>query len=90
MHPNGLGLEAHGIGSSCSRLPQPVVGDTPEDGSVVGGMARADAAVVQWNSALKTFFDRLRTRGKPPKVALTAAMHKLLILLNEVMRDQPL
>ncbi len=33
-------------------------------------------------------YTRLVARGKPKKVALVAAMHKLLTLLNAVMRDQ--
>jgi transposase len=32
--------------------------------------------------SLSTFYKRLRAAGKPPKVALTAVMRKLLILLN--------
>lgn len=34
------------------------------------------------NPVLKTFADRLRQSGKPPKVILTACMRKLLIILN--------
>lgn len=40
------------------------------------------------NPVIWIFYTRLVVRGKPKKVALVAAMHKLLILLNAVMRDQ--
>ena len=34
------------------------------------------------SSFLKRFYKRLRANGKPAKVALTAVMRKLLVLLN--------
>ena len=34
------------------------------------------------SSFLKRFYKRLRANGKPAKVALTAVMSKLLVLLN--------
>jgi transposase len=34
------------------------------------------------NPILRTFYLRLRAAGKPPKLALTATMRKLLIVLN--------
>ena len=40
------------------------------------------------NPVIRAFYTRLVARGKPKKVALVAAMHKLLTLLNAVMRDQ--
>src|SRR5271170_5593015 len=36
----------------------------------------------QHNPDIKTFYDRLISRGKLPKVAITAAMRKLVILAN--------
>lgn len=39
------------------------------------------------NPGLKTVYDRLISAGKPPKVALTALMRKLLILANALLRD---
>lgn len=42
----------------------------------------------EWNSYIKTFFDRLHDQYKKPyKVASTAAMRKLLILANSLVRD---
>jgi transposase len=40
------------------------------------------------NPTIAIFYARLRTAGKPPKVALTACMRKLLTILNAVLRDQ--
>jgi transposase len=37
---------------------------------------------------LRSFYRRLRTAGKPAKVALTAVARKLLVLLNAILRDQ--
>ena len=39
------------------------------------------------NPAIRAFYQRLRTAGKPPKVALTACLHKLLTVLNAIVRD---
>jgi transposase len=42
---------------------------------------------VRHNPVLKRFYQRLRAAGKPAKVALTACLHKLLHLLNAMLRD---
>ena len=39
------------------------------------------------NPILKEFYTKLREKGKPAKVALTAVMRKLLILLNSIARN---
>lgn len=39
------------------------------------------------NVKIKTFYDRLCTAGKPKKVALTACMHKLLIIMNAMIKS---
>lgn len=41
----------------------------------------------QRNPVIREFYERLRDRGKPPKVALTACMRKLLVILNAMARD---
>jgi len=38
------------------------------------------------NRILRDFYQRLRTRGKPHKVALTAVMRKLLLALNHTLK----
>jgi transposase len=40
------------------------------------------------NPALRTFYQRLLNRGKPPKVALTACMRKLLVILNAMLNHR--
>jgi transposase len=40
------------------------------------------------NKVIAAFYQRLRNAGKPAKVALTACMRKLLIILNAIIRDQ--
>jgi transposase len=39
------------------------------------------------NPALKAFYQRLRGAGKPAKVALTACMRKLLVILNTMLKE---
>ena len=42
---------------------------------------------VRWNPTLKAFYERLLAQGKAKKVALIACLHKLLRLLNAIIRD---
>lgn len=42
---------------------------------------------IRRNRDLAALFTRLRTAGKPPKLALVAAMRKLLILANTLLRE---
>lgn len=63
--------------------------------TVWGGRAQVRAALymatltaVRFNPALKAFYLRLRATGKPAKVALTAAMRKLLLTLNATLKKQ--
>lgn len=60
-----------------------------------GGRARVRSALymstlsaVRYNPVLRAFWIRLRERGKPKKVALVACMHKLLTLLNAMLKHQ--
>jgi transposase len=39
------------------------------------------------NTVLKKFYQRLREAGKPAKVALTAVMRKLLVLMNHILKN---
>jgi transposase len=47
----------------------------------------ATLAATRFNPVIKKFYQRLLERGKPFKVALVACMHKLLIILNAMVRD---
>jgi transposase len=60
-----------------------------------GGRPRVRAALwmgtlvaVQRNPALRAFYRRLVAAGRPKKVALTAARHKLLLVLNALLRQR--
>ncbi len=46
------------------------------------------AAIRHDNSVIRPFYERLVGRGKAKKVALVAAMRKLLVILNAMMRDE--
>ncbi len=48
----------------------------------------ATVVAVRHNPVLRTFYQRLRDAGKPAKVALIAAMHKLLTILNAMLKQQ--
>jgi transposase len=50
----------------------------------------ATLVAVRFNAAIKTFYQRLLAKGKPKKVALTAAMRKLLTIVNTLIRSDQL
>lgn len=41
----------------------------------------------RWNPVIRVFYQRLRAKGKPPKVAQVACMRKLLTILNAMVRE---
>ena len=41
----------------------------------------------RFEPTIKAFYERLLTAGKPAKVALTACMHKLLTIINAVIKS---
>jgi transposase len=55
--------------------------------SVRCALYMATMVAVRHNPTLKAFYRRLREAGKRPKVALVAAMRKLLSILNALVRD---
>lgn len=63
--------------------------------SIWGGRARvrgplymATLVATRHNPLIRIFYQRLVAAGKPKKVALVAAMRKLLTILNSMMRDR--
>lgn len=48
----------------------------------------AALAAIRCNPVLRAFYQRLRATGKKAKVALTACMRELLIILNAIVRTQ--
>ena len=62
---------------------------------IVGGRAHvrrilymATVAAIKYNPVIRAFFHRLVTAGRPGKVAVIAAMRKLLTILNAMLRDR--
>ena len=45
------------------------------------------AAATRWNKKLKVFYEQLLARGKKHKVALTACMRKIIIMLNAMLKN---
>jgi transposase len=69
-------------------------GDRTGARHIAGGRAAVRCALymaalsaVQHDQILKAFYLRLRAAGKKPKVALTAAMRKLIILMNRLLKN---
>ena len=54
------------------------------------GLYMAALVATRHNPILAQFYRRLRLAGKPPKLALTATMRKLLIALNSSLKTDPL
>lgn len=59
-----------------------------------GGRANVRAALymatlsaARFDPTIKAFYERLRAAGKPAKVALVACMHKLLTIINAVLKS---
>ena len=50
----------------------------------------AAVSAIKSNPVIKTFYRRLIASGKKPKIALTACMHKILIILNSMLRTHTL
>jgi transposase len=62
---------------------------------ISGGRASVRAALfmgamtaIRWNPTLRTFYQRLRSAGKPKMVAIIAVARKLLTILNAILRDK--
>jgi transposase len=47
----------------------------------------ATIASIRHNEVINTFYKRLRTSGKAPKVAIVACMRKLLVILNTMIKN---
>lgn len=47
----------------------------------------ATIAAIRANTLIKPFYEKLRASGKPTKVALTACMRKLIVLINSMLKS---
>ncbi len=55
--------------------------------NVRSALYMAALSAVRFDPCLKAFYERLLQAGKPKKVALTACMHKLLTIINAVIKS---
>src|SRR6266705_98798 len=53
------------------------------------GLYMAALSAARYNPILSSFYQRLRAKGKPHKLALTAVMRKLLLALNQTLKPLP-
>lgn len=53
------------------------------------GLYMAALVAARHNPVLRSFYQRLSGAGKPAKLALTATMRKLLIVLNSSLKTDP-
>jgi len=58
--------------------------------AVRSGLYMAALVAARHNPILRVFYQRLRAAGKPPKLALTATMRKLLLVLNTALKPIPI
>jgi len=54
------------------------------------GLYMAALSAARFNPILSRFYQRLRAKGKPHKLALTAVMRKLLLALNHSLKPEPI
>src|SRR4029450_2437059 len=54
------------------------------------GLYMAALSAARFNPILSRFYQRLRRKGKPHKLSLTAVMRKLLLALNHSLKPQPI
>lgn len=56
--------------------------------SVRCSLYMAAVVAIRHNKAIKSFYQRLRAKGKPAKVAIVAAMRKMITMLNQMIKYQ--
>jgi transposase len=57
-------------------------------GRVCAALYMAALVATRFNPTIRAFYERLLKAGKAKKLALTACMHKLLLLLNAIVRSK--
>ena len=84
------------IGALCGVVPfNKDSGKTSGSRIIFGGRARVRTALymatisaIRCNPVIKNFYERLRAKGKKAKVAIVACMHKLIIILNTMLKNR--
>ena len=57
---------------------------------VRGMLYMAALSAIRWNHVIEAFYQRLTAKGKKIKVAITACMRKILVILNTLIRNNSL
>lgn len=81
------GLAPRNHDSGHLRGQRHIAGGRP---AVRTGLWMPTLVATQHNPVLQAFYQRLRAKGKPAKVALTASARKLLVYLNSILKPSPL
>ena len=71
--------------SGTMRGKRPITGGR---GTVRSALYMSALAAIRCNPPIKALYTRMRAAGKPAKVALVAAAHKLLTILNAMLREK--
>ena len=74
-------LPLTGTAEGCAANARSMAAGAPSSGLYMAALVAA-----RHNPVLRGFYQRFRAAGKPPKVALTAAMRKLLIVFNSSLK----
>jgi transposase len=88
-------LNTKEIGSLTGLVPKTYEsGKKTSNGHITGGRFYARKALymaalvaMRYNDKMKTMYNRLLEAGKPKKVALVAIMHKIIICLNSMLKN---
>jgi transposase len=56
--------------------------------TVRSALYMATLSAIRSNYRIRSFYERLLSAGKPKKVAITACMRKLLVILNAIIKQQ--
>lgn len=78
-----VGVAPFNRDSGTLRGTRAIWGGRPE---VRTALYMSTVSAIQWNPVIKAFYQRLLAAGKKAKVAITACMHKLLTILNAMLR----
>ena len=80
------GLAPFNHDSGSVRGKRAIFGGRP---ALRSGLYMAALSAARFNPILSNFYQRLRAKGKPHKLALTAVMRKLLLALNQTLKPLP-
>src|SRR5947199_7865684 len=80
------GLAPFNHDSGSIRGKRAIFGGRP---ALRSGLYMAALSAARFNPILSSFYQPLRTKGKPHKLALTAVMRKLLLALNQTLKPLP-